>query len=119
MELKKLNVERKYNLLKRLSKKSNLKVLLSLKDNPKKWSDLEKSLYKKDLYHSIRELLNLGLIQITVIHDTPTGSKAYELTPLGKKIVRHIEEMEKEFEKYHKGLPKEPDKFINELLDKD
>ncbi len=90
----------KVELMKILSKKANLNILFAL-DKPKKWSDLSHIADSRSLSNGIHELLGLGLIQITIIHDTPTGSKAYELTPLGKKIVKHIEEMKKEFEKYH------------------
>lgn len=113
-------MEKKYRLLKRIIKKSNLTILFLLKNSAKRWSELEKVIYKKDLHNSLRELFDLGLIQATIIHDTPTGSKAYELTSLGRKIVELIEEMEKEFEKYHsKAPPKEPDRFIGELLEEE
>ena len=105
------------HIIRKISKKSNLTILLALKNESKKWSDLEKLLNKKYVHQGLKELLDLGLIQITVIRDTPTGSKAYELTPLGRKIVQHIEEMEKEFEEYHsKAPPKDPEEFIDELL---
>jgi DNA-binding HxlR family transcriptional regulator len=86
----------------------------------KRWSQLEKIVDKKTLSNSINELFQLGLIQATIIHDTPTGSKAYELTPIGKKIISLIEEMEKEFKEFHSNAPpKDPEKFINESLEKD
>jgi len=107
------------NIIKSIGKKGGLEILLSLKNGAKKWIFLENTVKDKQaVSHRLREFLNLGLIQITIIHDTPTGSKAYELTPLGKKIVKHIEEMEKEFREYHKGLPKGR-KFIEEVLEED
>jgi DNA-binding HxlR family transcriptional regulator len=112
-------MKNKLKLLKSLSKKANLTILLSLKEGSKKWSELSTLLYPRDLHNGLKELLNLGLIAVIIIPDSPTGSKAYELTPLGRKIVQLIEEMEKEFEEYHSHLPKEPDKFINELLEGD
>uniref|UniRef100_A0AAT9J7T3 HTH hxlR-type domain-containing protein n=1 Tax=Pleomorphic virus ThalV2 TaxID=3115753 RepID=A0AAT9J7T3_9VIRU len=104
-------------LLKKLSKSGNYKTLFALKDGPKRWSDLLKIVDQSTLSLSIRELSNLGLIQINLVFDTPTGSKAYQLSPLGKKVVQLLEQIEKEFEEYHSHLPKEPDKFINELLE--
>jgi len=104
-------------LIKKISKKPNLTILLALKTGGKKWSELEKLLNKKYVYQGIKELLDLGLIQIVVIRDTPTGTKYYELTPLGKRIVELIEEMEKAFEKYQsQAPPKDPKEFIDELL---
>jgi DNA-binding HxlR family transcriptional regulator len=95
----------KIDFLKKIIKKPNLTILFTLqKQKTAKWGDF--SLYPRDLHKGIRELLNLGLIRVIIVHDTPTGSKAYELTPLGKKIVQHIEEMEKEFQAYHSPLPK-------------
>ncbi|RLI78955.1 transcriptional regulator [Archaeoglobales archaeon] len=107
------------NMLESIAKKGGLEILISLKSSPKKWGELEKTVKeKKSVSYRLREFLNLGLIQITIIRDTPTGSKAYELTPLGKKIVKHIEEMEKEFERYHKGLSKGR-KFIEEVMEEE
>ena len=104
-------------LIKKISKKPNLTILLALKTGRKKWSELEKLLNKKYVYQGIKELLDLGLIRITIVRDTPTGTKYYELTPLGEKIVQLIEEMEKEFERYHsQAPPKDPKEFINEIL---
>ncbi len=104
-------------LLKLLSKKSNFTLLFALKEGRKKWSELSPLLYPRDLQNGLKELLDLGLIQIVIIRDTPTGTKYYELTPFGKKIVELIEEMEKEFEKYHsQAPPKDPKEFIDELL---
>ena len=98
-------------LLKLLSKKANLTILFSLRDGSKKWNDLIKLLYPRDLSKGLRELIDNGLIGITIVHDTPTGSKAYMLTELGKKIVKHIEEMQKEFEEYH-YMPESDEEFL-------
>ncbi len=101
-----------------LSHSKSLDILFRLKDGSKRWSNLlEVAKDKKTLSHRIRELSDLGLIQIKLIFDTPTGTKLYELTPLGKKIVQLLEQVEKEFEEYHSHLPKESDEFINELLE--
>ncbi len=91
-------------------------ILLSLQSGIKKWSDFEKLINKKYVYQGLKELISNGLVQVTIINDTPTGSKAYKLTPLGKKIVQHIEEMEKEFEKYHFHIS-EGEKFVDELME--
>jgi len=107
----------KYKLMKVLSKKANLTILFSIKENPKKWSELEKQIYKKELYHGLQELFNLGLIQASITYDTPTGSKVYELTPLGQKIVQLLEQIEREFEEYHSAPPKDPEEFVGELIE--
>ena len=83
------------DLLKKLSKTGNFKVLITLIDGPKKWKDLEKIIDKKTLSQSIKELLKMKLIEPVIIYDSPTGSKAYELTPLGRYIVKKLEELEK------------------------
>ncbi|AIY90476.1 TPA_asm: hypothetical protein GacPV1_gp15 [Geoglobus acetivorans pleomorphic virus 1] len=108
-----------HTILNTLGKAKALDILLTLKNGKKRWSKLLEILKdKKSLSYRIRELSDLGLIQVTVIHDTPTGTKFYELTPLGKKVVQLLEQIEKEFEEYHsKAPPKDPEKFINELLD--
>ncbi|AKG92407.1 TPA_asm: winged helix-turn-helix transcriptional regulator [Geoglobus ahangari pleomorphic virus 1] len=107
------------SIINTLSHSKSLDILFRLKDGGKRWSNLlEVAKDKKTLSHRIRELSNLGLIQIKLVFDTPTGSKIYELTPLGQKIVQLLEQMEKEFEDYYsKAPPKDPEKFINELLD--
>ena len=107
------------NLLKKITKTGNFKVLIALSKGSKRWSQLEKLTDKKTLSNSINELFQLGLIEATIIKDTPTGSKAYQLTPLGKKVVQLLEQIEKEFEEYYSHLPNESDRFINELLEDD
>jgi DNA-binding HxlR family transcriptional regulator len=88
-------------LIESLAKKGGLEILLMLKDSPKRWSWIEDQLKdKKSTSYRIKELLNLGIIEITIIH-TPSGTKAYKLSPLGEKIVKLIEEMQREFEKWH------------------
>ena len=90
------------NLIETLAKKGGLEILMMLKDSPKRWSWIEHQLKdKKSTSYRLKELLDLRVIGITIIHDTPTGSKAYILTPLGKKILQLLEEMQKEFEEYH------------------
>ncbi len=84
-----------------------------------RWGQLEKLADKKTLSRSINELFDLGLIEATIVHDTPTGSKAYQPTPLGKKVVQLLEQIVMEFEEYHsKAPPKDPEEFIGELMEK-
>ncbi|WP_290596368.1 MULTISPECIES: winged helix-turn-helix transcriptional regulator [unclassified Archaeoglobus] len=100
-------------LLKTLGLKASYEILNLLKNEPKRWSELEKEIGDKQaLSYRIRELLNLGILEITIIYDTPTGSKAYQLSPLGKKILKHLEEMQEEFEKYHYA-PESDEEFLN------
>lgn len=89
-------------LMEVLGRKGCINILFNLKDSPKRWKDLDEVVKdKRALSYRIKELLNLGIIQLTILEDTPTGSKAYKLSPLGKKILKHIEEMQKEFEEWH------------------
>ena len=100
-------------LIETLAKKGGLEILMTLKDSPKRWSWLEHQLKdKKSTSYRIKELIHLGLIEITIRHDTPTGTKAYQLSPLGRKIVKMLEQMEEEFTKYHLEEPREPEKFL-------
>jgi len=105
------------NLLKKITKAGNFKLLIALSEGSKRWSQLEKLIDKKTLSNSVKELFRLGLIEATIIHDTETGSKAYQLSPLGEKVVILLKEIEKEFEKYHaQALPEKPEEFIGEVL---
>jgi len=106
-------------LIRKITKKPILTILYALNEGPKRWSELEKLINKRYVHEGIRELLNLGLVEVELVFDTPTGSKAYQLSPLGKKVVQLLEQIEKEFEKYHSQLPKEPEKFVDELLEGD
>ena len=110
------------NLVEIISHSGAIAILKSLKKSSKPLKQIElinrTKLDKTIVWRRIKELLDFGLIALTTIRDTPTGSKAYELTPLGKKIVKHIEEMEKEFERYHKGLSKGR-KFIEEVMEEE
>jgi len=114
-------METKLRLLKTLSKKGHLKILLALKESPKRWSELSNLLYPRDLHNGIKELIELGMVQATILHDTPTGSKAYELTPLGQKILSLIEQMEREFEEYHRkrSHPDTVEEFIDRELEEE
>ncbi len=99
-------------LLRTFGKKGTYEILYLLKDGPKRWVELEKVVVDKQaLSYRIRELLNFGILEITIRHDTPTGTKAYKLSPLGKKIVELLEQMEKEFEKYH-YTPESDEEFL-------
>jgi len=99
-------------LLKTLGLKASYEILNLLKDKPKRWSELEKEIGDKQaLSYRIKELLNLGILELTILNDTPTGSKAYKLSPLGQKIVRLIEEMQKEFEEWH-YQPESDEEFL-------
>ena len=100
-------------LIEVLSHSGSLKILRSLKNNTKRQKDLinELGLDKTIIWRRIRELFHLGLIEVTFIPDAATGSKAYKLSPLGQKIVKHIEEMQKEFEEWH-YTPESDEEFL-------
>ncbi len=104
-------------LIRKLSKKPILLILFSLKSGPKRWSELEKLTNKRYVHESLRELFHLGLIEATILNDTPMGTKAYKLSPLGEKIVKLIEEMQEEFEKWH-YQPESDEEFLEGGWDK-
>jgi len=100
-------------LIETLSHSGSIKILYSLSKGTKRQKDLinELGLDKTIVWRRIRELFNLGLIEVTFIRDAATGSKAYKLSPLGKKIVKLLEEMQKEFEDYH-YMPESDEEFL-------
>ena len=116
MTSQKINLD---SLINVLSHSGSIEILKSLKKSPKQQTEIikETKLDKTIVWRRTKELGNLGLIEMekSITQRRPI----FKLTPLGKKIVKHIEEMEKEFKKYHSGLPKESDKFIGELMEED
>ncbi len=96
------------------AKKGGIEILFALLDGPKKWLDLEKVVKeKKSTSYRIREFIDLGIIHIKIIHDTPTGSKYYELTPFGRKIVKLLKSINEECEKYVAASPPKGRAFID------
>ena len=81
-------------LLKKLSKTGNFRILRSLLEGPKRWSELEKIVDKKTLSFSINELIETGLIEPVLLKDSPKGSKAYVLTDFGRFVLQKLEEIE-------------------------
>ena len=82
------------NLLKKLSKTGNFRILFALKEKPMRWSELEKIVDKKTLSFSINELVEIGLIEPVLLKDSPKGSKAYVLTDFGRFVLEKLEEIE-------------------------
>ena len=82
-------------LMKKLSKTGNFRILIALSKEPQRWSDLEKVVDKKTLSHSINELVELGLVEPTLLKDSPKGSKAYVLTDFGRFVLQKLEEIER------------------------
>ncbi|RLI81552.1 transcriptional regulator [Archaeoglobales archaeon] len=90
-------------------------ILRALKNGPKTWSELEKieNMNSAKLKRRLEDLLGNNLIEVEVIFNKPTGSKAYKLTPLGLKILEKLEEIEKIYEEeMKKAPPKEPEEFL-------
>ena len=107
------------SIIKTLSHSKSIEILFSLRAGSKRWSYLLKiAKDRKTLSHRIKELFELGLIQIDLVFDTPTGTKLYKLTPLGEKIVQLLQQIENEFEEYHsQAPPKDPEEFVGELME--
>ncbi len=91
-------------------------------------SALEKKLIKKvgmsanTVYKRINTLARLGIINFDFgVSEKGRPAKICKLTPLGKKIVQHIEEMEREFEDYHRkrSFPDTVEEFIDKELEND
>ncbi len=81
-------------------KPGSYEILKALKDGPKTWSDLEgiEDMNPAKLSRRLRELLQHGLVRIVIIHDRPTGTKAYSITDFGLKVLSKLEEIEKIYE---------------------
>ena len=101
-------------LMSFLSHSGSIKILYCLKNGAKRPKEIveETKMDKTIVWRRVKELFKIGLIEVTIRHDTPTGTKAYQLSPLGRKIVKMLEQMEEEFTKYHLEEPREPEKFL-------
>lgn len=91
-------------------------ILKALKDGPKSWSDLEavEDMNPAKLGRRLKELLHYGLVEIVVIHNKPTGTKAYNITPLGLKILQKLEEIEQIYEEEMRKAPPKGRAFVEE-----
>ena len=88
-------------------KPGSYEILKALKDGPKTWSDLEEieDMNPAKLGRRLKELLHHGLVYIVIIHDKPTGTKAYSITDFGRKILTKLEEIEQIYEEEMKKAP--------------
>ncbi len=95
-------------------KPGSYEILKALKEGPKSWSDLEdiEDMNPAKLARRLKELLNNGLVQIVIIHNRPTGTKAYEITDLGRKILTKLEEIEQIYEEEMGKAPKKGREFL-------
>ena len=102
------------DILESVAKKGGYEILLSLYESPKKWGTLERIVKDKQaVSFRLREFLNMGLIQISVRFDTPTGSKYYALTPIGQKIAQKLKEMQEDYEDYLSKAPPKGKEFLD------
>ncbi len=90
-------------LISILAHSGSLKILYSLRNGAKRPKELteDTKLDKTIIWRRVRELFQIGLIEVIIRHDTPTGIKAYKLTPLGERILEILDEMKKELNEYH------------------
>ncbi len=103
-----------------LSHSGSLKILKVIGKKPVRQKDIITltKLDKTIVWRRLNELFELGLIKVSF--SGATSPKLYELTPLGQKVAQLLEQIEKEYERYHSRAPsRDPEEFINELLDDD
>jgi|Deesub1362B_J571_1020462.scaffolds.fasta_scaffold14579_2 DNA-binding HxlR family transcriptional regulator len=106
------------SIINTLSRSKSLDILFTLRYGHKRWRELlEVVKDKKTLSNRIRELAGLGLIKVTFIFDTPTGTRIYMLTPTGKRILELLEEMERVY-KEGVSLEERELKWVEEKLKK-
>ncbi|WP_048086601.1 winged helix-turn-helix transcriptional regulator [Ferroglobus placidus] len=76
--------------LKKLMKPSNIKILFLLESGEKRWSELEKSLNKKQVSESLKELIDLRLVRAEERTRGLKTYKVYSLTKKGKALVKEL-----------------------------
>lgn len=85
------------NVLKVLSKSGGYEILKALK-NEKRWSLLEEFIKdKRTLSFRLKELKQLGIVEVRKVEDTPKGTTVYSLTPFGKRLLFVLESLEEEY----------------------
>lgn len=79
-----------------MAKAKGLELLRAL-NTPKRWSELRNVAKgdNKSLTNRMNEFLELGLVEPTLLKDSPKGSKAYVLTEFGRFVLQKLEEIEK------------------------
>jgi len=85
------------DFLTQVIRPGSYEIMCALKDGAKTWSELEKieNMNSAKLKRRLEDLLKNKLIEVELIFNKPTGSKAYKLTLLGYKILEKLEEIEK------------------------
>ncbi len=92
---------------------STVKILKLLKDGEKRFSDFIKSgIPRTTLDRRLKQLGINGLIEFR--KDFVTGRKGYVLTPLGRKILQKLEEIEQIYEEEMMKAPPEGRAFLEE-----
>ena len=73
----------KYETLKKLMKKGNIKLLLILGSGKKRWSDFEEYASSRIVGLSLKDLINLGLVRVERHTQGLRDFKTYELIQKG------------------------------------
>lgn len=77
-------------------------LLISLKEGPKSFIELRKTLSEfgpSTISKRLKDAVELGIIKKTAKIKGNRAYVVYELTPLGKKVLRYIEEIEEAYRK--------------------
>ena len=83
------------DILESVAKAKGLELLKALR-TPKRWSELREVAKgdNKSLTNRMNEFIKLGLVEPTLLKDSPKGSKAYVLTDFGRFVLQKLEEIE-------------------------
>lgn len=86
------------DVMKLASKKGGFEILKLLQTSEKKWGEIEKIVPEKHLISErLQEMLKMGLIEVLIKFDSPTGTKYYKLTESGRKITELLKKFEQEY----------------------
>jgi len=89
-----MQVVKDYDLVKIVTKSSNLKILLAIKSGKKRWSNFEKILNKKQVSDALKELIELGLVKPVKHVRGLKEYNIYELTDTGRQVLEYLEKAE-------------------------
>ena len=102
------------DILESIAKKGGAEILIALLSGPKKWLELERIVKeKKSTSYRLKEFIEAEIVYIKIVHDTPTGSKYYALTPIGQKIAQKLKEMQEDYEEHLSKAPPKGREFLD------
>ncbi|MEM3908079.1 MAG: winged helix-turn-helix transcriptional regulator [Nitrososphaerota archaeon] len=100
--------------LPKVARYGGYEILKALESGPKIWKELEQveEMNSAKLGRRLKDLLETGVIHVVIVPNKPTGSKAYELTDLGRKVLQKLIELEQIYNEEMKKAPPKGEKFL-------